>query len=208
MKKCLCMTCKHTPINTLLTDGVFQHPKMAQVINELPVLQLQLCINTCISYIHNIQYIHSLPLGVFSVDMLSYHITGNPVTDPSQSTTTDHNIPPFGDKLPHYPNPAPSSTVAQPDMAVFTVNQPQSSTAPNVAPAGDMSLMIILAVFGGAILLLVVAISIVTIMILVHKYRVKRQKSWAILTEQQKVDRMKESGYINPTYQFFDQVSQ
>ena len=113
--------------------------------------------------------------------------------------------------LPHYPdpkNPAPSSTSQQPNEMIFSVTANPAPSNQAVAAAGDMSMAIILAAFGGAIVLLIVAISIVALMIIVHKYRVRRQKAWSVLNEQQKVDRMKESGYINPTYQFFDQVTQ
>ena len=92
---------------------------------------------------------------------------------------------------------------------IFSVTaNPATSNQAVTATAGDMSMAIILAAFGGAVVLLIVAISIVALMIIVHKYRVKRRKAWSVLNEQQKVDRMKQSGYINPTYQFFDQVSQ
>ena len=51
-------------------------------------------------------------------------------------------------------------------------------------------------------------IIIVGCLIVLIKYRKSRDGGWSRLTEEQKISIMKESGYINPTYKFFDQVTQ
>ena len=138
--------------------------------------------------------------------------TGNRTDAPSKKPTTERpHPPPFNNRPPpHYPLPGKeptSSTVGQQaDQVVFSINQPQASSVSS-EQTEDNSMIIILLVFGSVILLLVVAISIVAIMIVVHKYQSRRQKAWAHLDEKQKVERMKQTGYINPTYQFFDQVT-
>lgn len=160
--------------------------------------------------------VHLLPMSPMmlktSIPSPSYLVLTDGQTGEDFKPSTKLQPPPFGNRpLPHYPNGKPTSMLAttstqQPEQVVFTVSRPQPSTLP-AEQVEDHSMMIILLVFGSVILLLVVAISIVALMIIVHKYQSRRQKAWADLSEQQKVDRMKQTGYINPTYQFFDQVT-
>lgn len=55
---------------------------------------------------------------------------------------------------------------------------------------------------------LILAILSVGLILLIMRCRNPRNKGWSHLSEEQKITQMKESGYVNPTYQFFDKVTQ
>ena len=55
---------------------------------------------------------------------------------------------------------------------------------------------------------LILAIISVGLTLLIMRCRSPRNKGWSHLSEEQKIAQMKESGYVNPTYQFFDKVTQ
>ncbi len=56
--------------------------------------------------------------------------------------------------------------------------------------------------------ILFVLIIIIGIIIITIKYRKHTTKNWSELTEEEKITTMKKSGYVNPTYEFFDKVTQ
>ena len=53
-----------------------------------------------------------------------------------------------------------------------------------------------------------VLIIIISTLIIGMKCRKRTTKNWAQLTEKEKILAVKQSGYVNPTYEFFDKVSQ
>ena len=57
----------------------------------------------------------------------------------------------------------------------------------------------------GSLLVIIIVILIISIMA-VRRKRSSLQDS-PLLSEEQKVAIMKQSGYVNPTYKFFDQVN-
>lgn len=72
----------------------------------------------------------------------------------------------------------------------------------------DTHSFIILLICGIVSLVLIVAIIIVTVSLIVLRCQNPKRYGWSHLTEEQKVAQMKESGYVNPTYQYFDKVTQ
>lgn len=89
---------------------------------------------------------------------------------------------------------------------------PSSEPAPSadkVASSQDQSrsTLVVMIVFGTAAAILLFAIIVLAVFIGITKYRTAK-KGWTKLTEEEKVDLMKRSGYVNPTYQFFDRVTQ
>ena len=108
--------------------------------------------------------------------------------------------------------------VNRPSLSLVPAEQHTLGTLPSNVPTPSAeksassqeqghSTLVVMIVFGSTAVILVFAIIILAVFIGITKYRTAR-KGWTKLTEQEKVDLMKQSGYVNPTYQFFDRVTQ
>ncbi len=69
----------------------------------------------------------------------------------------------------------------------------------------SFTVLLVCGIVSGVLFVMILVIGSVIVIV---KYRKYRTKSWNDLNENEKVSAMKQSGYVNPTYEFFDKVTQ
>ena len=141
---------------------------------------------------------------------IPYQRPARPQDGTNQRPTRPLSSPPHLDRV--------GMLVSQPSSSVVLAEQSTPSAIPSNAPTPSAetiasseehshSTIVVMIIFGTAAVILVLAIIILAVFIGITKYRTAK-KGWTKLTEHEKVDLMKRSGYVNPTYQFFDRVTQ
>ena len=114
---------------------------------------------------------------------------------------------------PHHPHPHQTSTKPRPTghIDVIIEVEPSSTSSITDGVATDDRHDIFTIIIFGSILTALFFMFVIIIggaLLCIRYHSNKRRNGWKNLSEEEKVSQMKSSGYVNPTYKFFDQVTQ
>ena len=145
--------------------------------------------------------------------MSSTSCTGTRETNqphPPPRETNQPHPPPKETNRPHPPLITDDGTV---DLIQATPHRIDINTPPSDPGSHPLShiwsrTLTVVVVCSAVSAVLILAILTVGLTLLIMRCRSPKNKGWSHLSEEQKITQMKESGYINPTYQFFDKVTQ